>query len=150
MAPGAFDGGHVVLDAALANKAVGIEPSLEGHHLDLKILFREQGNRLFGGVRARGIGVKVNEKPLGVAAEQPDLHLGKGRSAGRKHVLDARHVGGDAVHLAFHQQGKVLLPDGLPGLVEIEQHLALWNRAGSRASSYTSARISPRCRGPAR
>ena len=125
VALGSFDGGHVVLDAALANKAVGIEPSVEGNYPDLKILFGEQGNRLLRGVCAGGVRVEIDEETLGVAAEQAHLQLGKCRSAGGEHILNSRHVRSDAVHLAFHQQGKVLLPDCLPRLVEIEQHLPL-------------------------
>ena len=55
MAFGSFDGGYVVLDAALANKAVRVEAGFEGDDFDLKILFGEQGNRLFRGVRPGGI-----------------------------------------------------------------------------------------------
>ena len=70
VALGSFDSGYVLLDAALANKAVGIEARFKGDDFNLKILFGEQGDRLLGGVRAGGIGVEVNEQPLGVSAEQ--------------------------------------------------------------------------------
>ncbi len=111
-------------------KRSGSSPALEGDDPDLKILFGEQGNRLFRGVCARSVRVEVDEKLLGVAAEQPDLHLGKGRSAGRQHIVKSGHVGRDAVHLPFHQQGKLPFPDRLPRLIEIEQHLALGVEGG--------------------
>ena len=44
MAFGGFHSAHVCLDAPFTDKAVRIEPTLQGDYQDLKILLGEQGN----------------------------------------------------------------------------------------------------------
>ena len=119
------DRGCVGLDAALADEAVGVEAAVEGDDLDGEALFGEQGDGLFGGVGASRVGIEVDDDVGGVAAQHGHLLLGEGGSAGGDHVLNAAQKDGDAVHLAFDEQGKLELANGGARLVEIEEHLAL-------------------------
>ena len=118
------DGGFVGIDSALADEAVGVEAAVEGDDLDCEALFREQGDGFFGGVGAGGVGVEVDDDVGGVAAQHGDLLLGEGGSAGGDDVLNAAKEDGDAVHLAFDEEGKLHLADGGTRLVEVEEDLA--------------------------
>ena len=125
VALGAAEGGHVGLHAALADEAVGVEAALEGDDLDLEALFGEQGDGLFGGVGAGEVGVEVDDDAVGEAGEEADLVLGEGGAGGGEDVADAGHVDGDAVHLAFDEEGEVVRAHVGLGLVEVEEDVAL-------------------------
>jgi hypothetical protein len=107
LAAGTADGGGVGFYAALADEAVGVEAAVEGDDFDGESLFGEEGDGLFGGVGSGGVGVEVDYYVGGVAAEEADLLLGESGSAGGDYVLDAAHVDGDAVHLAFDEEGEL-------------------------------------------
>ena len=134
VALGGAEGGHVGLDAVLADEAVGVEAAFEGDDFDVEVLFGEQGDGFFGGVGAGGVGVEVDDDALGEAAEQADLHLGEGGAGGGEDVVDAGHVDGDAVHLAFDEEGEVVGAHVGLGLVEVEEDVALGVERRSRAS----------------
>ncbi len=119
------EGFHISLDAALADVAVGIEADFKGDDFDFKSFLGEEADGFFGGVGSGGVGVEVDDDALAVATEEAGLHLGEGGAAGGEDVGDAGEVGGDAVHLAFDEDGEVGFADGLAGLVEIEKDLAL-------------------------
>ena len=125
LAARAAHGRRVGLDAALADEAVGVEAAVEGDDLDGEALLGEQGDGLFRGIGAGGVGIEVDDDLRGVAPQNRHLLLGEGRSAGGDHVLNAAQKDRDAVHLALDQQGKLKLADGGARLVEIEEDLAL-------------------------
>ncbi len=83
---------------------------------------------------AGGVGVEVDDDAFGEAAEETDLHLGEGGAGGGDDVLYAGHVDGDAVHLAFDEEGEVVGADVGFGFVEIEEDLALGVERRSRGS----------------
>ena len=116
---------RVGLHAALADVAVGVETAVEGDDLDVEALFGEQGNGLFGGIGAGGVGIEVDHHLRGVALENRHLLLGKGRSAGGDHVLNAAQKDRDAVHLALDQQRKLHLANRGLRLVQVEEDVAL-------------------------
>ena len=125
VALGAAQGAPVGLDALLADEAVGIEAAFEGDDLHVEVLFGEQGDGFFGGGGAGGVGIEVDDDALGEAAEQADLRLGERGAGGGDDVVNSGHVDGDAVHLAFDQQGEVGFAHLGLGLVEVEEDLAL-------------------------
>ncbi len=101
---------------------------------DVEVLFGEERDGFFGGGGAGGVGVEVDDDALGEAAEEADLHLGEGGAGGGDDVVDAGHVDGDAVHLAFDEEGEVVGADVGLGFVEIEEDLALGVERRSRGS----------------
>src|ERR1700677_4888231 len=108
MAACSAQGRHVLLRPALANVPVGVEAAFQGDDFHLEALFGEKIEGFLGGVRSGGGGVEVDDDSGGVAAEQADLGLGEGGSAGGEDVGDSGEIGGDAVHLAFDEQGEVV------------------------------------------
>ena len=114
----------------LADEAVGVEAAFERDDLDLEALFGEQGDGFLGGGGAGGVGVEVDDDALGEAAEEADLRLGEGGAGGGEDVVDAGHVDGDAVHLAFDEEGEVVGAHVGFGLVEIEEDVALGVEGG--------------------
>ena len=61
VALGAAEGGHVGLDALLADEAVGVEAAFEGDDFDVEVFFGEQGDGFFCGVGSGGVGVEVDD-----------------------------------------------------------------------------------------
>jgi len=122
---GAAEGGHVGVHAAFADEAVRVKAVLEGDDLDLEALFGEQGDGFFGGGGAGLIGVEVDDDAVGEAGEEADLVFGEGGAGGGKDVADAGHVDGDAVHLAFDEEGEVVRAHVGLGFVEVEEDVAL-------------------------
>ena len=122
---GVAKGGHVRLDALLADEAVGIEAAFEGDDLYFEVLFGEEGNGFFGGGGAGGVGIEVDDDALGEAAEEANLHLGEGGAGGREDVFDSGHIDRDAVHLAFDEEREAEGANVGFGFVEIEEDLAL-------------------------
>ncbi len=99
----------VSLDAVLADEAVGIEAAFERDDLDVEVLFGEQGDGFFGCGCAGGVGIEVDDDALGEAAEEADLSFSEGGAGGGDYVMNSGHVDGDAIHLAFDQDGEVVL-----------------------------------------
>ena len=130
VALGVAQRGHVGLDAVLADEAVGVEAAFEGDDLDVEVFFGEQGDGFFCGGDAGGVGVEVDDDAFGEAAEQADLRLGEGGAGGGDDVLNAGHVDGDAVHLAFDEEGEVEGAHVGLGLVEVEEDVALGVEGG--------------------
>ncbi len=79
-------------------------------------------------------GSKLTMTRLVKRREQADLRLGEGGAGGGEDVVDAGHVDGDAVHLAFDEEGEVVGAHVGFGLVEIEEDVALGVERRSRAS----------------
>ncbi len=90
---------------------------------------------------AGGVGVEVDHDLRGVALEDGHLLLGKGRSAGGDHVLNAAQKDGDAIHLALDEQGKLMLADGGLRLVQIEEDQALGIERRLRRVDVLGARL---------
>ena len=124
VALGVAEGGHVGLDALLADEAVGIEAALEGDDFDFEVFFGEERDGFLCGGDACGVGVEVDDDALGEAAEEADLHLGEGGAGGGDDVFNSGHVDGDAVHLAFDEEGEAEGADVGFGFVEVEEDLA--------------------------
>ncbi len=83
---------RVGLHAPLANIAVGVEAAVEGDDLDGEAFLGQQGNGLFGGVGAGGVGIEIDHHLRGVPLENRHLLLGKSRPAGGNHVLNSAQV----------------------------------------------------------
>ena len=80
MAFGGAERGHVGLDSLLADEAIGIETAFEGDDLDLEAFLGQQRDAALGCGCAGCIGVEVDDRALGEAAEETNLHLGEGGS----------------------------------------------------------------------
>ena len=111
--------------AFAADVEVGIESLLEGEHFDGEFFFDQQAEGAFGGFRSGGVGIEIHDNVLAEAAEQLGLQLGEGGAGTGDHVVKSGGVDGDAIHLAFDEDGVVELLDPFLGEVEIEEHLAL-------------------------
>ncbi len=116
--------GHVGLDALFADETVGVETAFEGDDLYFEVLFGEEGDGFLCCGDACGVGVEVDDDALGKAAEESDLHLGEGGAGGGDNVFNSGHVDGDAVHLAFDEEGEAEGADVGFRLVEVEKDLA--------------------------
>ncbi len=137
VAPRPAQGRSVGGDALFADEAVRVQAAVKRSDLHVEVLRGQQADGFFGGGRARGVGIEVDEDAFGEAGDLAHLHFREGRAGDGKHVVDAGHVHGDAVHLAFDEDDEVVLAHLRLGLVEIEQHLALGIERRSRASSGT-------------
>ena len=80
---------------------------------------------LLGRVGARGVGIEIHHDALGVALERAHLGVGERRAAAGHHVVDARRIDADHVHVAFHQHRVVGLAHRILGAMQIVQHVAL-------------------------
>ncbi len=130
VALGSAEDGHVLLDALFADEAVGVEAAFEGDYFYGEVFFGEEGDGFFCGVGSGGVGVEVDDDLFGEAAEEADLHLGEGGAGGGEDVVDAGHVDGDAVHLAFDEEDEVAGADVGFGFVEVEEDVALGVEGG--------------------
>ena len=110
--------------ALAANIEIRVEARFEGQHLDLKFLFDQQAQGTLGGLRSRSIGIKVHHDVLAEPPEQLGLDLGESGTGAGNHVLETSGVDGDAVHLAFDDDG-IFLANPFLGLVEIEKNSPL-------------------------
>ncbi len=73
----------------------------------------------------RGIGVVVHHDAPRESREQLDLRLRKARAAARHHVRESRARHGNRVHVAFHQNAEIVLPQRFLRAIEMVQHVAL-------------------------
>ena len=123
VALGVAERGHVGWTPCSRMKRSGSRPPSRVTIFDFEVFFGEEGDGFFGGVDAGGVGVEVDDDAFGEAAEEADLHLGEGGAGGGDDVVDAGHVDGDAVHLAFDEEGEVEGAHVGLGLVEVEEDL---------------------------
>jgi hypothetical protein len=84
-----------------------------------------KAQRPLGGAGSGGVGVEIDDDVLGKSPEQFRLDLGEGRARTGDHVVKSGGVDGDAIHLAFDQDGVFELADRFFGVVEIEEHARL-------------------------
>ena len=105
-------------------KRSGSKPLLESQNLDLEFLFNQQAESAFGRLRAGGVGIEIHYDILSKASEQLGLQFGKRRTGTGDYILKSGGEDGDAVHLAFDQNGVVELLDPLFGEIEIEENFA--------------------------
>ena len=75
--------------------------------------------------RARRVGIKIYDDVFAEPSQQPHLRLRKCRAGTRSHVVKARGVHGNAIHLAFNNNHVAQLADRLFGAVQVVQHAAL-------------------------
>ena len=112
--------------AALADVAVGIEAAFEGEHADFEAFFGEQGDGFFGGVGAGGVGIEVDDDAGGVAAR-----AGATCASVKAVPLVAMTLGMPARKTEMQsiwpstRMAPPSLADGLAGLIEIEEDVAL-------------------------
>src|SRR5262249_34398865 len=83
-----------------------------------------------GGGDARGVRIEVDDDAFGEAAEETDLHLSECGAGGGDDVFYSGHVDGDAVHLAFNEEGEAEGADVGFGFVEVEEDLAFAVKGG--------------------
>ena len=119
----------VSLFALAADIEIGIEALLQRQNFNLEFFFDQQAQRALGGFGAGGIGIKVHHDILAEAAQQFRLHLGKGRAGAGDDVVKSGGVNGNAIHLAFDQNGVIEFADSFFRLVKIEENSRLWNRS---------------------
>jgi len=124
VALGGAQGGHIGLDALVADEAVGVEAAFEGDDFDFEVFFGEEGDGFFCGIGTGSVGVEVDDDALGESAEKADLCLGECCARGGEDVLYTGHVHGDAVHLTFDEEGEVVSAHAGLGFVEVEEDLA--------------------------
>ena len=111
--------------AFAADVEVGIESLLEGEDLDLEFFFDEQAQSTLGGLCSGRVGVEVHDYILAEAAEQLGLQLGEGGTGAGDDILESGGEDGDAIHLAFDEDGIVELLDPFLGELKVEQDTAL-------------------------
>ena len=110
--------------AFAADVEIGIESLLEGEDFDLEFFFDQQAQGTFGGFGAGGVGVEVDDDVLAEAPEQLGLQFGEGGAGTGNHIVESGGEDGDAIHLAFDEDGVIEFLDPLLGEVEIEQDSA--------------------------
>ena len=111
--------------AFAADVEVGIESLFESEDLDLKLFFDQQADGALSGFGSGGVGIEVHDDVLTEAAEQLGLQLGESGAGAGDDVMKSGGEDGNAIHLAFDQDGVVELLHPFFREVEIEENLAL-------------------------
>ena len=75
-------------DTSFANEAVGIQAAFQCHNAYFESLLCQHRDRLFRGIGARRIRVKVDHNPGSVTPQKPYLVLCERSAAGCQHVGD--------------------------------------------------------------
>ena len=109
----------------LPGEGVGVFAVGQEADLDVHPLLQQHVDAAQGGLDAGGVAVIEDGEVVGEAVYQLDLVGGQGRARGGHHVLHAALVHGDDVRVALHQVAAVLLDDGLLGLVDAVEFVAL-------------------------
>ena len=120
--------------AFAADVEIGIESLLERQHFDLEFFFDQQADGALGGFGSGGVGIEIHDYILAEASEQLGLQFGEGGAGTGDDIVESGGVDGDAIHLAFDEDGVIELLDPFFGEVEVEEDLALRVDRRSRAS----------------
>ena len=114
-----------LLGGMLARERIGIVVVRKGEHAHVHVGRQQHVDAPERSLDAGGVAVVEHGDVLGEAFDQADLPVGERGAGGGHHVLHPGLVHGYDVRIALHQVARILPHDGIFGLIEAVEDVAL-------------------------